>query len=139
MRPPLDLRCIEIAARAARVVEFFFNDPNASFVDMVHAGGALACWQVGSAAEAVAAAKAGCDLVVAQGVEAGGHVRGTVSTLTLLGEVIGAVDVPVLAAGGIGTGRALAAALAAGRTACGWVRVSPRRRRPARTPITLRR
>jgi len=113
-RPPLDLKCIEIAARAARVVEFFFNDPNPSFVDMVHAGGALACWQVGSAAEAVAAAQAGCDLIVVQGVEAGGHVRGTVSTLTLLGEVVGTVDMPILAAGGIGTGRALAAALAAG-------------------------
>lgn len=114
MRPPFDLRCIEIAARAARVVEFFFNEPDAAFVDMVHAGGALACWQVGSAAEAVAAAKAGCDFVVVQGVEAGGHVRGTISTLALLGEVIGAVDVPVLAAGGIGTGRAMAAVLAAG-------------------------
>ena len=114
MRPPLDLRCIEIAASMARVVEFFFNEPDASFVDMVHAGGALACWQVGSTAEAVAAAKVGCDFVIVQGVEAGGHVRGTISTLALLGEVIDAVDVPVLAAGGIGTGRALAAALAAG-------------------------
>ena len=114
MRPPLDLRCIEIAASTARVVEFFFNEPDASFVDMVHAGGALACWQVGSTAEAVAAAKVGCDFVIVQGVEAGGHVRGTISTLALLGEVIDAVDVPVLAAGGVGTGRALAAALAAG-------------------------
>lgn len=114
MRPPLDLKCIEIAARSARVVEFFFNEPNSSFVDIVHAGGALACWQVGSTAEAVTAARAGCDFVIVQGVEAGGHVRGTISTLALLGEVIDAVDVPVLAAGGIGTGRAMAAALAAG-------------------------
>jgi NAD(P)H-dependent flavin oxidoreductase YrpB (nitropropane dioxygenase family) len=81
---------------------------------MVHAGGALACWQVGSREEAIAAAEAGCDFVIAQGVEAGGHVRGTTPAMTLLGEVIAAVDVPVLAAGGIGTGRAMATALAAG-------------------------
>jgi NAD(P)H-dependent flavin oxidoreductase YrpB (nitropropane dioxygenase family) len=113
-RPPLDLKCIEIAARAAKVVEFFYGEPERRLVEMVHTGGALACWQVGSQEEAVAAAKAGCDFVIAQGVEAGGHVRGTTPTMTLLGEVIAAVDVPVLAAGGIGTGRAMAAALAAG-------------------------
>jgi nitronate monooxygenase len=110
----LDLRCVEIAARAARVVEFFYGEPERRLVEMVHAGGALACWQVGSKSEAIAAADAGCDLIVVQGVEAGGHVRGTVDTMTLLGQVIGSVDVPVLAAGGIGTGRAMAAALAAG-------------------------
>ena len=113
-RPPLDLKCIEIAARAAKVVEFFYGEPERRLVGMVHAGGALACWQVGSTSEAVAAARAGCDIVIAQGVEAGGHVRGTIPALTLLSEVIGAVDVPVLAAGGIGTGQAMAAALAAG-------------------------
>ena len=113
-RPPFDLKCIEIAARAAKVVEFFYGEPERRFVEMVHAGGALACWQVGSREEAIAAARAGCDFVIAQGVEAGGHVRGTIPTMTLLGEVISAVDVPVLAAGGIGTGRAMAAALAAG-------------------------
>ncbi len=113
-RPPLDLKCIEIAARAAKVVEFFYGEPERRLVEMVHAGGALACWQIGSREEAIAAARAGCDFVIAQGVEAGGHVRGTIPALTLLSEVIRAVDVPVLAAGGIGTGRAMAAALAAG-------------------------
>jgi nitronate monooxygenase len=113
-RPPLDLKCIEIAARAAKVVEFFYGEPERRLVEMVHAGGALACWQVGSREEAVAAARVGCDFVIAQGIEAGGHVRGTIPTMTLLGEVIAAIDVPVLAAGGIGTGRAMAAALAAG-------------------------
>ena len=113
-RPPLDVKCIEIAARAAKVVEFFYGEPEQRFVEMVHEGGALACWQIGTREEAIAAVRAGCDLVVAQGIEAGGHVRGTTSTMTLLDEVIAAVDVPVLAAGGIGTGRAMAAALAAG-------------------------
>ena len=114
MRPPLDLTCIEIAARAAKVVEFFYGEPESRFVEMAHTAGALACWQVGSREEAVAAARAGCDFVVAQGIEAGGHVRGTIPMTTLLREVISAVDVPVLAAGGIGTGQAMAAALAAG-------------------------
>jgi nitronate monooxygenase len=113
-RPPLDLKCIEIAARAAKVVEFFYGAPERRLVEIVHAGGALACWQVGSCEEAIAAAEAGCDFVIAQGVEAGGHVRGTSPVMKLLGEVVSAVDVPVLAAGGIGTGRAMAAALAAG-------------------------
>jgi nitronate monooxygenase len=113
-RPPLDLKCIEIAARTAKVVEFFYGAPERRLVDMVHAGGALASWQVGSREEAIAAAKAGCDFVIAQGAEAGGHIRGTSPAMTLLGEVISAIDVPVLAAGGIGTGRAMAAALAAG-------------------------
>ena len=110
----LDLRCVEIAARAARVVEFFYAEPDRALVEMGHGGGALVSWQVGTKSEAIAAADAGADIIVVQGVEAGGHVRGTVGTFALLSEVIGSVDVPVLAAGGIGTGRAMAAALAAG-------------------------
>jgi NAD(P)H-dependent flavin oxidoreductase YrpB (nitropropane dioxygenase family) len=106
---------IEQAARAARVVEFFYTDPGAEFVRIVHDCGALASWQVGSREEALAAAEAGCDIIVAQGIEAGGHVRGATGLLDLLGEVLDAVPgVPVLAAGGIGSGRAMAAALAAG-------------------------
>lgn len=106
---------IEQAAKVCRVVEFFYTDPSAEFVRIVHDHGALVSWQVGSREEAVAAADIGCDLIVAQGIEAGGHVRGTVGLLSLLSDVLDAVpSVPVLAAGGIGTGRAMAAALAAG-------------------------
>jgi NAD(P)H-dependent flavin oxidoreductase YrpB (nitropropane dioxygenase family) len=112
--PALAHECVAVAAARARVVEFFYSDPDAALIEIVHAGGALACWQVGSRDEAVAAAQAGCDLIVAQGIEAGGHVRGRIGLLALLNEVLEAVDVPVLAAGGIGTGRAMAAALAAG-------------------------
>src|SRR5437899_7780935 len=104
---------VEAASKLVKVVEFFYRQPDPSLVDLVHKGGALASWQVGSNEEAVAAAEAGCDMIVAQGVEAGGHVRGKVSLLTLLGQVLGSVKVPVLAAGGIGSGRALAAGLAA--------------------------
>ena len=109
-----DPGCFALAARRARLVEFFWRWPDPALVEAVHAEGALVSWQVGSKEEAVAAAEAGADLIVAQGVGAGGHVRGTVGVLALLDEVLGEVDVPVLAAGGIGTGRALAAALAAG-------------------------
>lgn len=123
LMPFLDRDAVAVAATRARVVEFFYGEPDATLVGAVHAGGALACWQAGSVAEAVAAAHAGCDVVVAQGTEAGGHVRGTSGLLPLLGAVLDAVDVPVVAAGGIGTARAMAAALAAGADA---VRVGTR-------------
>jgi len=106
--------CFALAARTARVVEFFYGWPDPTLVETVHRNGALVSWQVGAREEAVAAARAGCDLIVVQGVEAGGHVRGTTGLLALLGEVLDAVEIPVLAAGGIGNGRAMAAALAAG-------------------------
>ena len=112
--PFLDRAALEDAAARAPLVELFWAEPDAGIVDTIHRGGALAGWQVGSADEARAAADAGCDLVVAQGIEAGGHVRGTTGLLPLLDEVRAAVDVPVVAAGGIATGRALAAALTAG-------------------------
>lgn len=106
--------CFELAARRSRLVEYSFGVPDRTFVDPVHAHGALVCWQVGSREEAMQAVDAGCDLVVAQGIEAGGHVRGTIGLLPLLDAVLTAVDVPVLAAGGIGSGRTMAAVLAAG-------------------------
>jgi NAD(P)H-dependent flavin oxidoreductase YrpB (nitropropane dioxygenase family) len=112
--PALAHEVVAVAAARANVVEFFYTDPDPSLIEIVHAGGALACWQIGSKTEAAAAVDAGCDFIVAQGIEAGGHVRGRISLLALLDEVLEAVEVPVLAAGGIGTGRAVAAALAAG-------------------------
>jgi nitronate monooxygenase len=105
---------VAAAAERAPVVDFFYAAPDSKLVDIVHVAGALASWQIGSAEEARAAADAGCDFVIAQGIEAGGHVRGQIGVLALLDAVLAAVDVPVLAAGGIGTGRALAAILAAG-------------------------
>jgi len=100
--PPIDPACIELAAGLVRVVEFFlWADPDANIIDLVHRGGALVSCQVGSTEEAKRAADAGADVIVAQGYEAGGHVRGTVGLLPLLGEVLDAVDVPVLAAGGM--------------------------------------
>ena len=106
---------VEQAAKVARVVECFYTEPDAELVRVIHDQGALASWQVGSREEALKAADVGCDIIVAQGVEAGGHVRGTLGLLGLLCDVLDAVpEIPVLAAGGIGTGRAMAAVLAAG-------------------------
>lgn len=81
---------------------------------------------VSTVAEAVAAADAGADAVVAQGMEAGGHraafdpaaaERGMVGLMSLVPAVVNAVDVPVIAAGGIADGRGLAAALMLGASA----------------------
>lgn len=117
LMPLLDLDCVDVAAEKARVVEFFYAEPDAALVERAHAGGAAVVWQVGSVEEARAAVEAGCDAVVAQGSEAGGHVRGRLGLLPLLAEVLDAVDVPVVAAGGIAGPRAMAACLAAGADA----------------------
>lgn len=112
--PFTDPGAVVAAACRCRLVEFFYGDPDPSLVNLAHDGGALAGWQVGSVNEARAAEDSGCDLISAQGVEAGGHVRGQVGMLPLLESVLESVDVPVLAAGGIGTARGVAAVLAAG-------------------------
>jgi NAD(P)H-dependent flavin oxidoreductase YrpB (nitropropane dioxygenase family) len=123
LMPFLDLGCLDAAARRARVVEFFYGDPDPELVGRARARGALVSWQVGSVAEAHAAERAGCDFLVAQGTEAGGHVRGTTSLLPLLSQVLDAVRVPVVAAGGIATARDLAAVLGCG---CGGARIGTR-------------
>jgi NAD(P)H-dependent flavin oxidoreductase YrpB (nitropropane dioxygenase family) len=112
--PYLDHDILELAAGKARVIDFFWGDPDPELIRLVHDAGALASWQVGSTAEATAAESAGCDFIIAQGIEAGGHIRGTLGLLPLLSSVLDAVSVPVLAAGGIGSGRSIAAVLAAG-------------------------
>ena len=95
------------------VISFFWGDP-APHVGACHAAGAAVTSTVASAEAACAAAAAGVDVVVAQGLEAGGHVLGEVGTLPLVRAVAEAVDIPVVAAGGITDGRGLAAALTLG-------------------------
>jgi NAD(P)H-dependent flavin oxidoreductase YrpB (nitropropane dioxygenase family) len=119
--PPVEV--IAGAAERVRVIEFFEGTIDESLVGAGHSGGALVSWQVGSVEEGLAAEAAGCDLVVAQGVEAGGHVRGEASLDELLPAMLGAVGVPVVAAGGIGTANRVAALIAAGADA---VRVGTR-------------
>ena len=84
-------------------------------VDLCHRHNVLVVSMCGKVDHAKRAVDAGCDLVVAQGTEAGGHT-GTVATLPLVPMIVDAVghDVPVVAAGGIFDGRGLAAALALG-------------------------
>jgi nitronate monooxygenase len=108
------------AALAARtfVVAMSFGDP-APFVARIRAAGARVVAQVQDRRSALVAEAAGVDAVVAQGTEAGGHTGG-VGTLPLLQIVLASVRVPVLAAGGIATGRGLAAVLAAGAQAA-WI------------------
>lgn len=110
----LDREALALAASRVRLIDFFWVDPSRDLVDAAHGGGALVSWQVGSVHEARAAAEVGADIIVAQGVEAGGHVRGHTPLLPLLSAVLDVVEVPVVAAGGIADGRALAAVLAAG-------------------------
>jgi nitronate monooxygenase len=112
--PFLDPELVDAAAPRCRVVDFYHGDPDAALVDRVHKHDALAGWQVGSVADARAAADAGCDVLVVRGTEGGGRMHGTRSLWPLLVEVLGVVDVPVVAAGGIAEGRGVAAALAAG-------------------------
>jgi nitronate monooxygenase len=112
--PLLDREILQMAVGKAKVVDFFWGDPDPDLVGFVHAAGALASWQVGSLAEAMGAEKAGCDFIIAQGIEAGGHIRGTLGLLPLLTQVLDKVSIPVLGAGGIGSGRSIAAVLAAG-------------------------
>ena len=100
-----------------RIVSLAWGDP-APYVDQAHEAGALVLHTVGSAREARRAAAAGVDVIVAQGWEAGGHVWGGIATLPLVPAVVDAVaPVPVIAAGGIGDARGVAAVLALGAQA----------------------
>lgn len=96
------------------VVSLFWGDPT-PYVPRIHRTGSKVIHSVGTVAEARLALLAGVDAIVAQGWEAGGHVRGEVATFPLLPRVVDAVGpTPVLASGGIADGRGVAAALMLG-------------------------
>jgi len=106
--------CIDVRVP---VLSFFWGDPT-PYVEKAHKAGIKVCDQVGSVSAAKRAQQAGADFIIAQGVEAGGHVAGTVSTMVLVPRVVDSVaPTPVVAAGGIADGRGLAAALALGAEA----------------------
>jgi nitronate monooxygenase len=113
---PTDLLEAELEAVMAEQVAAvtLFSDLRPCLVQRLHAAGRLVVCQIGSAAEAADAVAAGARIVIAQGFEAGGHVRGRTELAKLIPEVVARVDVPVLAAGGIVDGQGLAAALAGG-------------------------
>jgi nitronate monooxygenase len=112
--PFLDREVVEAVASRAPLVDFYLGVPDQELVELAHAGGALVQWQVCSLDEARAAEAAGCDLIVAHSVEAGGRNPGGIGLIPLLEQVLDAVQVPVIAAGGIATGRGIAAALTMG-------------------------
>jgi nitronate monooxygenase len=113
-----DLKTFEHAAAVLDVVEVFWTSPEASLVDRARrSGDARVAWQVGSEDDAMSAQDAGCDFVVVQGVEAGGHVRGTTPRDELLAAVLGRVSVPVVVAGGIASATDIARAIEAGAAA----------------------
>ncbi|WP_415182211.1 NAD(P)H-dependent flavin oxidoreductase [Phaeovulum sp.] len=102
--------CFDLAVPAL----CFFWDVVPEAVARAKKAGVLVLHQVGSLAAAKAAEAAGADVVIVQGVEAGGHVHGTVGALVLVEQVARAVSIPVIASGGFATGAGLVAAMALG-------------------------
>jgi len=144
---------------APQVVSFHFGLPPEPLLERVRRTGAKIVSSATTVEEAEWLEGAGCDAIIAQGLEAGGH-RGTflrlevdaqVGTMALVPQIVDAVKVPVIAAGGIGDPRGVAAAFALGASAvqvgtaflfCGEANVSPlyrqavRAARPEQTLVT---
>lgn len=109
---------VEVALEErVRFMSHSFADPT-PWIEPAHREGVTVLVQVQSVAQAIAAARAGADLIAAQGIEAGGHGGEVSATLPLVPAVIDAIrdiaDIPVVAAGGIADGRGLAACLMLG-------------------------
>jgi NAD(P)H-dependent flavin oxidoreductase YrpB (nitropropane dioxygenase family) len=99
------------------ILVLFWGDPK-PYIEEAHRRGTKVFIQVGSVEEAKAAAEAGVDAIIAQGVEAGGHVKSTISLSTIVPAVVEAVKpIPVIASGGIASGRGVVAALSLGAQA----------------------
>ena len=117
-----DARCDVIEAISPGVVSFHFGLPSVELVGRIKATGAKILSTATTVDEAVWLEGNGCDAVIAQGFEAGGH-RGMfltkdpltqIGTMALVPQIADAVKVPVIAAGGIADGRGIAAAFALG-------------------------
>ena len=123
--PPFEEQFEAVLEARPAVVSFVFGVPPADVVARAHERGILVVGAATSVAEAVALEAGGVDLVVATGMEAGGHrpsflsraEDSLVGTLALVPQVVDAVGVPVIAAGGIGDGRGVAAAMMLGASA----------------------
>jgi nitronate monooxygenase len=109
-----DPELLETAIAAGPVLISVSFGEDWSWVSRVQEAGIATATQISNVESARRAADSGIDVIVARGAEGGGHGEPVVGTLPLLEEVLDAVSPPVLAAGGISTGRGLAAVLAAG-------------------------
>jgi len=121
-----------VFAHPIALVANALGTPPPTLVERGHAAGVVVASLVGKPQHALRQLDAGVDLLVAQGTEAGGHT-GTIATMILTPEIVDiAGDVLVLAAGGIASGRQMAAALALARPGCGAARCGSRATRTSR-------
>jgi nitronate monooxygenase len=116
------VHCDLVAELKPEIVSFHFGLPSEDLLSRVKATGAKVLSSATTVKEAVWLQQRGCDAIIAQGVEAGGHrgmflsdtVATQVGTIALVPQLVDAVNVPVIAAGGIADGRGIAAAFALG-------------------------
>jgi len=105
--------CVELAIKYKLRAVSYGRGPDKQTISRFKEAGVLCIPTVGAVRHAVKAVELGADMITIQGGEGGGHT-GSVPSSILLPQVLDAVDVPVIAAGGFSTGRGLASALAAG-------------------------
>ncbi|WP_350612819.1 nitronate monooxygenase [Pseudomonas sp. HY7a-MNA-CIBAN-0227] len=120
-----DAACQVVEGFRPEVVSFHFGLPEKALLDRVKATGAKVLSSATTVEEAIWLEQHGCDAIIAMGFEAGGHrgmflsadLSSQIGTMALVPQIVDAVSVPVIAAGGIGDARGIAAAFALGASA----------------------